>query len=175
MSKYNDPELIDSIKEIFDREGIVQLNEFVEDREKLVKIARRLKKEYNPLRYSFESAEIKESEVREILEFVNKIKEGKITSMKCYQFCHKDYTLMNDNQYEEEGMTVIIELTPSWKKESGGFSSWIKDNEEAYRLYPIPDSLTLVKTTRAMKSFVKYVNKRAGELQRIYLKVKIRC
>jgi len=153
----------------------VQLNEFGEDSQKLVKITRRLKKEYNPLRYSFESAKVKENEIREILESVNKIKKGKLVSMKLYQFGQGDYTILNDNQYEEEGMTVIIELTPSWKKESGGFSSWIKEGEEVYRLYPIPDSLTLVKTTKTMKSFVKYVNKNAAQMKRIYIEVKIRC
>lgn len=173
---YVNEELIEQIKELLEQEGIVQLNEFLDEKVlndvKKKREQRKLKRVYNPLSASYSWIDWAEN-VEDITAFIEKIVgRVKVRSVKLICFKHKDYTLINDKQSEEEGYTIIVELTDGWNKESGGFTSFIKNNEEMQRIYPIPNSLSLIKTNKELKSFVKYINHKAGNEKRIFLEIK---
>ena len=176
---YYNQEITSQIRNVLEKEGAVQLNEFLTEeginfflkkREQ-----RKLKRYYIPLLASYEYANFSESNLgEEIKEVIEKIlgREIKIKSLRFLVFYHKDYTLISDTKNEEEGYTLLLELTEYWKREFGGYTSFVKNNEELQRIYPIPNSLSLIKTDKSMKSFTKYVNHEAKDEKRTVLEIK---
>ncbi len=175
---YNESSVREDIKLTLKQQGAITLIDFL-DEETIKELREKVfpwKKQYNPLRYSFKEGDFKVSEItEEVIEFIEELikKKVKVGSVKVCLFENKDYTLLTDNSFEEEGFTLILELNEYWRKDWGGFTSFIKENEEIQRMYPIPNSLSVIQTSKAMKSFVKYINHHATS-KRIFIEWKLK-
>ncbi|HLC58639.1 MAG TPA: hypothetical protein VJI68_02155 [Candidatus Nanoarchaeia archaeon] len=165
---YNNKDTINQIKLVLEKEGNIQLQNFLID---LPKIKVKLKEVYIPQlhKYRFNNFKIN----KEIKEFIEKIINKKLISSKVYEFKHTDYTLINDNIKEKEGYKIILDLTKNWNEEANGYTSFIKNNEEVFRINPAYNSLTIIKTNKNMKSFVKYVNNKAKDNKRFFIEINV--
>ncbi len=160
------------IKEILELESSIQLQEFLENAsykillENIKKLE--LEKNYKPELYSNSSIKYN---IKDLNNFLEELMGKRVRSSRLFCFKHKDYTIINDNINEEEGFTIILELTEKWNKKYGGYTSFVKNNEEIFRLNPKKNSLTIIKTNIEMKSFVKYINNKAKNKKRYFLKI----
>ncbi len=161
---YNNKGVQKQIKNILEKEGSIQLQDFLKE---LPKLKINFKKEYKPQSHSYKISNYNLS--KEIKLFIENITGKKISSSNIFEFKHKDYTLLNDKNSEKKVYKIILELTENWKEEFGGFTSFIKYNKELFRINPIYNSLAIVKTNKEMKSFVKYINNKAKNHQIIKL------
>ncbi len=84
-------------------------------------------------------------------------------------FAHQDYTLLHDELQQPQGILFFLELTQHWKPSWGGYTSFVHNEEELIRLYPVPNSLTIIHQEKNVHYFVKYVNYYAGNNTRIFL------
>ena len=166
--EYTKKTVIAKIKKEFDKEGSIQLQDFMKIDISGIKFVR----SYGPSLHSYSFSEFNDKEVIEaISNFLVGIINEKISfrSAKIFIFKRGDYTLMNDNMNESNGIKVIFELTHKWNNEANGYTSFIKDNSEILRILPMKESLTIIKTDNKMKSFVKYVNYKAGINRRCFI------
>ncbi|QQG38961.1 MAG: hypothetical protein HYS32_00660 [Candidatus Woesearchaeota archaeon] len=169
---------LNKVKQHFEKEGSVQLQNFFDDNyfneliDKIKKVE--LNKIFDSLNYSYSSAGFNDKElINGISGFLSKLlgKKVNFNFSKIFCFKHKDYTLLNDEISEEKGFKVILELTENWSDEFGGYISFVKDEEEVFRVDTIDNSFTLIKTNDKMKSFVKYINNKAGNNLRLFLEL----
>lgn len=91
-------------------------------------------------------------------------------TLELHSFEHRNYTLLHDEAKQPEALFLFLELTTQWNPSWGGFTSFVKDEEELLRLYPVPNTLTLVHQQKNTQHFTKYVNFYAGKHRRIVLK-----
>lgn len=169
--EYSKKTVIDKIQKTFDKEGSIQLFDFIE----LEIPAVNLVKSYIPYKYCFRSAEFSDKNVIEaIKEFLGKLvgKELILQSSIIFNFKIKDYTLMSDEVTEDKGIKAIFEFTNNWKEEFGGYTSFVKNNKEVFRINPVKNSLTIIKTGKTMRSFVKYINHKAENNRRVFIELK---
>ena len=85
--------------------------------------------------------------------------------IKFLSFGHRNYTLMSDEK-TTPGYLVQLDFTQLWEDSYGGFTSFVKNNEEVLRINPMQNSLTVVKIDEDTKYFTKYVNHKAGDKRR---------
>ena len=176
---YLHQDVLPDLQTVFQREGSIQLQHFLEDEWylKLLDRVKRLhyKQEYYPQYSSFSLAPFSEKRFLEpIHEFACKLLGAsfQLRTAQAHCFQHRDYTLLHDELQEEEGISVFVELTPRWSVGYGGFTSFIHDNQEMLRILPLGNTLTMVRTYPDMKRFVKYVNHRAERQKRYFLEFK---
>ena len=154
---YLNKRIIKEKQQEFKRAYVLKLENFYMYPEKIEKEIKKIKfqKRYLPTEYSFEEGNklpIDEKELKRFLSLFFK-REIKLTIKRYY---HKDYTLLNDKEKKKDGI-CIIDFTKEWKKEAGGYTSFIKDDNEVIRVYPEYNVCTLIKS-KNKKSFVKYIN-----------------
>lgn len=168
--EYTKKTVIEKIKKTFDKEGSVQLQNFIELEIPAVNFV----KSYIPYKYCFRSAEFSDKNVIDaIKEFLEKLvgKELTLQSSTIFNFKIKDYTLMRDDVTEDKGIKAIFEFTNNWKEEFGGYTSFVKNNKEVFRVNPVNNSLTIIKTDKKTRSFVKYMNHKAENNRRVFVEI----
>ncbi len=172
---YESEEVLGLIKERLGEEGCVQLQDFLQkdtlDKMVLLCKERKVKRVWRPLECLYSFFEWKDS-VKEIQVFLGKVFNKSLKSVRGYYFEWRDYLLLQDKKGEEEGYVVLLDLTSGWEKEAGGYSSFLEDNVEKARIYPVINSLSIVKTTKKTKCLVKYVNHKAEKRRRLFLELK---
>ena len=167
-----------SITDVLNKIGSVQLRSFMDEKsfKKIVKEASkiRMKRLYFPLKESYLFAKFNNGGLLKELEAFFSLLVGKrlkVKSSYLISFKHKDYFLLNDIKKESNGFKAIFELTERWDDKSGGYACFLKNGKEFVRIFPIKNSLTIVKTSKDMQSFVKYVNHNAGKRKRIFVEM----
>ena len=152
-----------SVLDVLEKEGSVQLFNFLDGLE----VSSNLKKEYDPLSHKYSVVDFSE---KAFLDFFSSLfGEGfSLVSSKVFSFSHGDYSLLEDDVFEEEGYCLIFDFC-DFDELFGGYHSFVKDSEEVVRLLPKKYCLSIVKTSKDMQSFVKYVNHFAGEKKRMFL------
>lgn len=85
-------------------------------------------------------------------------------------FQHENYTLLQDKMKPAPGIVFQLEFTPLWNPSWGGYTDFVKRKEELLGVNPMPNALVLVKQDKDMKSFIKYVNHRAGSRKRFVVR-----
>ncbi len=175
---YLNLEIINKIVGVINKEGKVQLQKFLSDiyyKELLCNIKNlKLKKKYKPELYKYDCFNIKDKKLILLIEyFLFEIfkKKVKFHNAQLFLFKHNNYTLLNDNINETNGINVILELTEKWNKKYGGYTSFIKNNQEILRINPVKNSLNIIITDDKMKSFVKYVNHKTKDRKRIFIEL----
>jgi len=90
---------------------------------------------------------------------------GKTTLYKPQYFGWKDYTIMNDMQKLQNGIVFFLDVTPHWE-DVGGETVYLTPKQEALTIYPTANTLSIVRTSKKTRMFVKYVNNYAGKNKR---------
>jgi len=123
---------------------------------------------YEPMKCSYDVASpprfVKSDEFKALITKVTG-RRGKI-SVECRRFRKGDYTVLYDKLKPGKGVLFILNLTKmdqSW----GGWSTFIRGNEEVARLIPSENALFIINNT-GLRSFVKYVNHHAKQ-PRVFL------
>jgi hypothetical protein len=171
---YNQDKIKDQIAETFNITGSFQLYGFLETDyyKNLLNKIKKLKFEnfYNPEEGKCSFFKTNDLVIIEIKKYLENLFGFplRLTFSEFVIFGHKDYTLMNDSKKEVEGIKVFFELS-DFNEDFGGYSVFIKNNEEIYRTNSVSNSLIVVKTDPKMKSFVKYVNNKSNKKERLFL------
>jgi len=105
-------------------------------------------------------------------EFINLLRQicgrqVEIIATRMYRYGHRDYKIISDDQ-ESASYDIIIDLTPDWDDELGGFVAYTDGEGNFYRLGTTFGSVTLVES-RDHHDYVKYVNHYANELKRYFI------
>lgn len=86
------------------------------------------------------------------------------------RFGHRDFTLLHDDAPAGERFIFAYMLASSWEPSWGGslvFS--YGDERDPFIFEPKGNVFVLIKTTKGLRDFVKYVNHRAGKESLTYL------
>ncbi|MBI2148484.1 hypothetical protein HYU23_02295 [Candidatus Woesearchaeota archaeon] len=173
---YFDKSAIEDILFTINKYGSIQLHSFFNEEfysNILIKISKiKLKKFYNPCLFFYRAIDFSDSEITSMFNNFVRILFGRkliLKSAKLFCFSHKDYSLLNDKINEIDGLKVIVELTDKWNNLSNGYNSFVQRNQEVLRVNSVRNSVTILRTSKNMKSFVKYVNHLALNDKRIFL------
>lgn len=172
--EYLDPKILLSVKNAFKKnipKGVQLQQLFREDKFNILKkevTNLKFAKDYVPNTHSYESSPIgnefsrllESVEFRSFIEFITEKPVNHFES-SAKRFSHGSYTLLSDKP-ERSSLQLNFFFANEWKEEFGGYHSYILKNDEALRLTPLDNSLTLVHMQNNCKSFVKYVNVNAS-------------
>ena len=173
---YERPEVLSSLKKVFKEQGSVQMEVFLEPKiyDEVVKGIKKayMKKVNVPLEGLYFQAPFQKKEITKAIDgWISALMEKPVKSEQTiFSFRHKDYTICSDEHDEKKGLMAFLEVTKVWGENWGGYTSFIKNNEEVFRIVPVANTLTLVSVGEKMKKFVKYVNYHAGKTKREYIK-----
>ena len=167
---------LDQVLNTVNKYGSIQLHSFFDEKfysNILIKISKiKLKKFYNPSLFSYKSVDFNDSEIINIfnnfvIDLFGKKLILKSAKLFCFEYC--DYFLLNDKINEIKGLKVILELTDKWNNLSNGYNSFVQENQEVLRVNSVRNSVTILKTSKDMKSFFKYINHLALKDKRMFL------
>lgn len=123
----------------------------------------------NPLKYSYGVSAapnfVKSSEFKE---FISKIigSPMRLTALACAKFSQGDYSLLYDSLKPGKGVIFFID-TQTLSEDEGGYTVFVKGDDEVLRIIPEQNSLVLVRYD-GLRFFTKYVNHRAKS-DRVFL------
>lgn len=158
-----DEETLNEAKISFKLSGNLQLLSFLSSKGLEHFKHSRFKRVFIPEEYSHSVA--KAPAIKGLQSILQKL-TGKKFTFSVLKFEHGDYTVLYDALKPAKGVAVILDLADfdeSW----GGYTSFMKDSEELFRVVAKQNSLTLVNQS-GLKSFTKYVNHHAQH-PRIFL------
>jgi hypothetical protein len=78
------------------------------------------------------------------------------------RFAHRDYTLLHDTLVQKRGTLALLFLE-DFPHEAGGSIVFMRDGEMLGRFTPQRNTLLLVERTKGVRSFIHYVNHKAGK------------
>jgi len=90
----------------------------------------------------------------------------KISNLMCFSFENGDYTVLYDALKSGKGVVMLLEIS-DWKEAWGGYTSYLRGNDEIVRVVPKKNALFLINTA-GLRCFTKYVNHHAKH-PRIFL------
>ena len=149
----------------------IQLHKFL-DQDQLARLNRAIKKlkfkeNYVPDLHYYKQAEKIPKELKQLMRqiagFVQFVsgKKVKCKEITIRSFGKKHYTLLHDAKKEKPGIDFVLDLTPKWDPEAGGSMIYMKNGEDIITIRPAFNTFSLVKRTKDMMRFVKYVNHKA--------------
>ncbi len=151
-----DEETLNAAKRSFKLSGNLQLLSFLSS--KGIEHFKHLnfKRFFVPEEYSYGVA--KAPAIKELQSVLQKL-TGKRFTFSVLKFEHGDYTVLCDDLKPAKGVVVVLDLADfdeSW----GGYTSFMKDGEELFRVVAKQNSLALINQS-GLRSFTKYVNHHA--------------
>lgn len=78
------------------------------------------------------------------------------------RFGHRDYTLMHDELPEQPGVLALLFLD-DWDARWGGQLVFMRDGMTLGQFTPSANTLLVVERKKGVRSFVQYINHRAGK------------
>lgn len=166
----------ENIRKLFNQEGSIQLRAFFGHQSYLRLLdtikRKKFKRFYKSNLYAYHAVSIHEKESADLLAYFFYSlfkKKPTLVSARAYSFQHGDYTLLHDATAETPGILFLIELTPHWESTYGGYHSFIQKNKELLRIYPVGNTLTLIRTQKDTRSFIKYINHTARPHKRSFI------
>lgn len=75
---------------------------------------------------------------------------------------HQDYTLLHDKQQALQGIQVVMDFTPQWNNDAGGYDVYQLPKHDPLVIHPANNALTLIEATPNLQHFTKYVNSLAS-------------
>ncbi len=161
-----DDETIALAKAHLKREGSVQLNEILSHKALRSFQNLKWKHSYYPLKFSLHYS--KPPRVwKEFQTLVSKLIGRKVQcGMWCIAMLPGDYSVLYDSLKPGKGFIFMFDLT-SLEESCGGYTVFMKGDEEVVRIVPKSNSFTIVNQS-GLKVFHKYLNHRARH-PRIFL------
>ncbi len=190
---YLKKEILNEIKEFFEKEAFIQLNSFFPKKTKEIKKAfqnsRYWDKNYNPLIKSESKLDLTEEfnleviqtieffKSKEFLHYIEEITQVPLTfnSLEVQKYSHKDFTLLNDLNKNDDVIEVYFDLSDKWNESYGGSLVFLTKEEEILYLEPEFNTLTILYKPEEIMKYLKYINNRAGNksIYRIAIKFDI--
>ena len=131
----------------------------------------KLTEEYFPLSHNYETSEIKENELINLIkEYITILLNKKISKIEAFvkKIKHKSYTILSDKP-EKKKTKLFLYLEKEITSEAGGYNVFIK-NEDSLTLIPEENSLTIFIEDGA-KDFIKYVDAKAKNSKNVFIEL----
>ncbi len=151
-------ELLEKAGEHFKKQNHIQLLNFLSKDVKLPEF--KWSHEYVPLEFSFSFSQPLVF-AKDLLPVIRKIVGKKVNFelLEFRSFEHGDYSVLHDKLKPGKGYAIFLDLN-SFDESWGGFTVFMKGDEEFLRLVPQANSLFIINQS-GLRSFTKYVNNRA--------------
>ena len=98
----------------------------------------------------------------DFLKLIEEICEIKLEKYSIHYELHRykigDYKILSDDDNNKKGIELIIDLTPVWDDENGGYLIYTNGDGDFYEIPSSYGSLTIVERQKNLQYFVKYVN-----------------
>ena len=111
---------------------------------------------------SFEKLGDRILENGDFLKLIEEICEIKLEKYSIHYELHRykigDYKILSDDDNNKKGIELIIDLTPVWDDENGGYLIYTNGDGDFYEIPSSYGSLTIVERQKDLQYFVKYVN-----------------
>ena len=126
---------------------------------------------------SFEKLGNRILENGDFLKLIEEICEIKLEKYSIHYELHRykigDYKIMSDGDNNKKGIELIIDLTPVWDDENGGYLIYTNGDGEFYEIPSSYGSLTIVEREKNLQYFVKYVNHYAKNVPKYIFTISI--
>ena len=178
-STYLKEEVILEMREFFESEGFIQLNDFFEKKwiseTKNILLKCEFVLSYKPIFYRRKSLEIKNQfnlnvillteyfKSKEFLNYLEEITQFELefSNLEVNIYSHNDFTLLNDKNKREECLDVIFDLSDDFNESMGGRLTYLVKDEEVFYLDPTFNTLTVLYKSEEVMKYLKYINNRA--------------
>ena len=126
---------------------------------------------------SFEKLGNRILENGDFLKLIEEICEIKLEKYSIHYELHRykigDYKILSDGDNNKKGIELIIDLTPVWDDENGGYLIYTNGDGEFYEIPSSYGSLTIVDREKDLQYFVKYVNHYAKNVPKYIFTISI--
>ena len=126
---------------------------------------------------SFEKLGNRILENGDFLKLIEEICEIKLEKYSIHYELHRykigDYKILSDEDNNKKGIELIIDLTPVWDDENGGYLIYTNGDGEFYEIPSSYGSLTIVEREKNLQYFVKYVNHYAKNVPKYIFSISI--
>lgn len=126
---------------------------------------------------SFEKLGNRVLENGDFLKLIEEICEIKLEKYSIHYELHRykigDYKILSDEDNNKKGIELIIDLTPVWDDENGGYLIYTNGDGEFYEIPSSYGSLTIVEREKNLQYFVKYVNHYAKNVPKYIFTISI--
>ncbi len=126
---------------------------------------------------SFEKLGNRILENGDFLKLIEEICEIKLEKYSIHYELHRykigDYKILSDGDSNKKGIELIIDLTPVWDDENGGYLIYTNGDGEFYEIPSSYGSLTIVEREKNLQYFVKYVNHYAKNVPKYIFTISI--
>lgn len=113
----------------------------------------------------------------DFLKLIEEICEIKLEKYSIHYELHRykigDYKILSDGDSNKKGIELIIDLTPVWDDENGGYLIYTNGDGEFYEIPSSYGSLTIVEREKNLQYFVKYVNHYAKNVPKYIFTISI--
>ena len=154
-------DVIKSASHAFAKSGSLQLQSFLSHSGLKQFTNFKWKKCYNPLEFSYSVANppsfVFSPEFKEV---ISNLTGRKVKSASMFCFQHGDYSLLFDDLKPQTNVVAMLDLFDV-DELAGGWTSFLEDGKEVFRVVPKRNALTLVSQNK-FYSFTKYVNHHAS-------------
>ena len=172
---YQSEKIKEEMREHFEENGFLQLHSFLsnsleEFQKELVNKINSHK--YQPNSHSYYENEKSTQDTNTLL-FIEDFKSTTFTSFleevtgfsltphksALRKYSHKNYSLLNDENVEEEDfLEVIFDLSDEFDEDAGGYLAYTTQREEILYLEPSFNTLTFLFKPKELMSYLKYIN-----------------
>ena len=126
---------------------------------------------------SFEKLGNRILENGDFLKLIEEICEIKLEKYSIHYELHRykigDYKILSDGDNNKKSIELIIDLTPVWDDENGGYLIYTNGDGEFYEIPSSYGSLTIVEREKNLQYFVKYVNHYAKNVPKYIFTISI--
>ncbi len=176
---YTTKDTIKEMKDYFENEGFIQLNDILNKnyakKVKEIILKQNFICEYKPMFHKrkilntknlFDLETIKLIEYfksKEFLEYIEEITDFDL-SLNKLELCvyeHKDFIILNDKTTREDTIEVIYDISDKYKENFGGKLTYVSEEEELVYLEPTFNTLTILYKAEELKKYLKYINNNA--------------
>lgn len=179
---YLQQHILMQLPDSYKRDSIIQLRSFLHEtafKELKKQLARtKLVKKSIPDQYVYKEIDLKQLKdfaaflnsptFKQYLKFITGL-QGKKAAYSLKVFGHSDYTLLHDKEKGWNGVDLLLDITDDWEQSWGGYVRYSNSEGTLFTLVPHENTLTLLKRTSDMHSFVKYVNAAVGKQKRVFV------
>lgn len=178
-SIYLQEEIIQELQKTFAALPHIQMQDFLLP-EKAKTVAQhykslKYKKIYRPDMYKYGLA-IQHPALKPLLQFllspewfqmIKKITNQEVNFLQyeVRSFEHEDYTLLHDDFPTPQGIQIILDFSPNWDQDAGGYD-YLTTKNDPIKIQPTMNALTIGAAT---KHFTKYLNHLSKGKKRYYL------
>ena len=188
---YTDREVKVQMREFFQTEGFIQLNNFLEDKNldkiKGLILNSKFNKIYDPLVESSSEVDMKSITNPELIEFIEYFKSKEFieyieeivdsdmnfidAKIKIYE--HRDFIILNDERKNIDCLDIIFDISEGFEENMGGIYTYTTREEELLYLEPMYNTISIVDKPSDIMTYLKYINNKAKDKKIVRIEIKL--